>query len=191
MVDFEFTPEQRAVRDTAREFATAAIEPRAREAEESREWPRDVWEKAVAADLVGVTIPEAYGGAGMGAVESAIVNEEFARADAGMAAALGTDFGAAMIAEYGTEAQKEWILSGITSGDVISGLANTEPGHGSDAASIETSAERVPADDDLTSPAVTDGEAADEAYVIDGTKTFITHGTIADVVLTTCRTGEA
>ena len=189
MVDFDLTAEQRAVQRTAEEFAEAEIEPRAREAEESGEWPRDVWEKAVEADLVGTTIPEEYGGAGMGAMESALVTEAFARADAGMAAALGTDFGSSMVAEYGTEAQTEWILRGITSGDLITGMANTEPGHGSDAASIQTTAERVEAQGNLTSPAVPDGETADEAYVIDGTKTFITHGTIADVVLTMCRTG--
>ncbi len=172
MIDFSLTDQQQAVRKTSREFAETEIDPVAREHEESGEWPREVWEKAVDAGLIGVSIPEAYGGAGMGQVEACIFAEEFARADAGMLAALGTEFGTRMIAEYGTEEQKEWILEGITSGDLIGALGNTEPEHGSDAASIETTAEKD-----------------EDEYVIDGVKTFITHGAIADYVLTMCRTG--
>lgn len=173
VVDFSLNEQQRAVRRTAREFADNEIKPAAREAEETGTWPRDVWERAVEAGLVGVEIPEQYGGAGMGVLEGALVVEEFAAVDAGMSAALGTDFGTRMVEAYGTEEQKEWVLEGVTSGGVVSAMANTEPSHGSDAASIETTADR-------------DGDE----YVIDGTKTFITHGTIADVVLTMCRTGD-
>jgi alkylation response protein AidB-like acyl-CoA dehydrogenase len=169
---FELTQQQRAVRKTAREFAESEVEPVAREAEETEEWPREVWEAAVEADLVGVEVPEAYGGPGMEMVESALVSEELARVDAGMCAALGTSFGSRMIAEYGTEEQKDRILRGICSGELIGALANTEPAHGSDAASIETTAEK-------------DGDE----YVINGVKTFITHGTIADYAVTTARTG--
>ena len=172
MIDFSLTEEQRAVRQTAREFAENEIEPVAREHEESGEWPEAVWETAVDAGLIGVSIPEEYGGAGMGQIEASIFAEEIARADAGMLAAIGTEFGTRMIAEYGTEEQKEWILEGITSGELIGALGNTEPEHGSDAASIETTARKE----------------GDE-YVIDGVKTFITHGSIADYVLTMCRTG--
>jgi len=173
MIDFSLTEEQRAVRQTAREFAEEEVEPVAREHEESGEWPEAVWEAAVDADLVGIGIPEEYGGAGMGQVEGTIFAEEVARADAGMLAAIGTSFGTRMIAEYGSEAQKEWILEGVATGELIGALGNTEPEHGSDAASIETSARRE----------------GDE-FVVDGVKTFITHGAIADYVLTTCRTGE-
>ncbi|SEN86427.1 Acyl-CoA dehydrogenase [Halorientalis persicus] len=172
MIDFSLTEEQRAVQQTAREFAENEVEPVARKHEESGEWPEEVWQTAVDAGLIGVSIPEEYGGAGMGQVEASIFAEEIARADAGMLAAIGTEFGTRMIAEYGTEAQKEWILEGITSGELIGALGNTEPDHGSDAASIETTAEK-------------DGDE----YVIDGVKTFITHGSIADYVLTMCRTG--
>jgi len=173
MVDFSLTEEQRAVRDAVREFAREEVEPVAREHEESGEWPEEVWEKAIEADLVGLGIPEEFGGAGMGQVEAAIFADEVAYADAGILAAIGTSFGTRMVAEYGTREQKEWILEGVASGDLIGALGNTEPEHGSDAASIETTAER-------------DGDE----YVIDGEKTFITHGSIADYVLTMCRTGE-
>ena len=172
MVDFSLTAEQRAVRDTVREFAREEVEPVAREHEESGEWPREVWEKAIEADLVGLGIPEEFGGAGMGQVEATIFADEVAYADAGILAAIGTSFGTRMVAEYGTREQKEWILEGVASGDLIGALGNTEPEHGSDAANIETTAER-------------DGDE----YVIDGVKTFITHGSIADYVLTMCRTG--
>lgn len=173
MVDFTLSDQQNAVRKSAREFAEGEIAPIAREAEEREEWPREVWEAAVDAGFVGVRIPEEYGGAGMGAMESALVGEEFSRVDAGVSAAIATDFGTGMVERYGTEHQREWILEGVASGEIISAMANTEPSHGSDAASIETTASR-------------DGDE----YVIDGVKTFITHGTIADVVLTMCRTGE-
>jgi len=173
MVDFSFNEEQRMIRDSAREFAENEVAPRAREAEESGEWPRDVWEKAVETGFVGTEIPEEYGGVGMGAVERCIMCEEVSRVDAGMLAAIGTEFGSRMIAEYGTEEQKEWILPGITSGELIGAMANTEPAHGSDAASIETSAKK-------------DGDE----YVIDGVKTFVTNAPIADYALTMCRTGD-
>ncbi|MFP4625542.1 MAG: acyl-CoA dehydrogenase family protein [Natronomonas sp.] len=189
MVDFRLTESQRAVRRTAREFAEEEIAPRARAAEETGEWPRDVWEAAVEADLVGVSIPEEYGGAGMGTLESVLVNEEFARVDAGMAAALGTSFGTGMIAEYGTDSQKRWILRGVAEGELITGMANTEPGYGSDSAHIQTRAVLESDGGESTSPAVPDAHRRGDEYVIDGTKTFITHGTIADVVLTMCRTG--
>jgi alkylation response protein AidB-like acyl-CoA dehydrogenase len=172
MVDFSLTAEQRAVRDTVREFAREEVEPVAREYEESGEWPEEVWESAIEADLVGLGIPEEFGGAGMGQVEAAVFADEVAYADAGILAAIGTSFGTRMVAEYGTREQKEWILDGVASGELIGALGNTEPEHGSDAASIETTAER-------------DGDE----YVIDGVKTFITHGSIADYVLTMCRTG--
>ena len=172
MVDFGFSEEERAVRQTAREFAENEIAPVARHHEETGEWPREVWEKAVETGLVGGSIPEEYGGAGLSQVESSLFMEEICRVDAGMLAAIGTEFGTRMIKEYGTEEQKDWILRGVANGDLIGALGNTEPNHGSNAAGIETTAEK-------------DGDE----YVIDGVKTFITHGTIADYVLTMCRTG--
>ena len=174
MVDFSFSEQERAVRRTAREFAEEEIAPVARHHEETGEWPREVWEKAVETGLVGGTIPEEYGGAGLSQVETCLFMEEICRVDAGMLAAIGTEFGTRMIREYGTDEQKEWILRGVAEGELVGALGNTEPEHGSDAASIETTAEKE----------------GDE-YVIDGVKTFITHGTIADYVLTMCRTGEA
>ena len=174
MVDFTLSEQERAVRRTAREFAEEEIAPVARHHEETGEWPREVWKKAVDVGLVGGTVPEAYGGAGLSQVETCLFMEEICRVDAGMLAAIGTEFGTRMIREYGTDEQKEWILRGVAEGELIGALGNTEPEHGSDAAAIETTAEKE----------------GDE-YVIDGVKTFITHGTIADYVLTMCRTGEA
>ena len=174
MVDFTLSESERAVRRTAREFAENEIAPVARYHEETREWPRDVWKKAVDAGLVGGTIPEEYGGGGLTQVEACLFAEEICRVDAGMLAAIGTEFGTRMIREYGTDEQKEWILRGVADGELIGALGNTEPNHGSNAAGIETTARK----------------AGDE-YVINGVKTFITHGTIADYVLTMCRTGEA
>jgi alkylation response protein AidB-like acyl-CoA dehydrogenase len=174
MVELTFSEQERAVRRTACEFAETEVAPVARHHEETGEWPEEVWEKAVEAGLVGGTIPEDYGGAGLSQVETCLFMEEICRIDAGMLAAIGSEFGTRMIREYGTDEQKEWILRGVAEGDLIGALGNTEPEHGSDAAAIETTARKE----------------GDE-YVIDGVKTFITHGTIADYVLTMCRTGEA
>ena len=173
MVDFGFSEEERAIRQTAREFAENEIAPVARHHEETGQWPREVWEKAVDTGLVGGGIPVEYGGAGLSQVELCLFMEEICRVDAGMLAAIGTEFGTRMIEKFGTEAQKEWILRGVAEGELIGALGNTEPSHGSDAASIETTARKE----------------GDE-YVVDGVKTFITHGTIADYVLTMCRTGD-
>ncbi len=173
MVDFSISEQERAIRQTAREFAENEIAPVARHHEETGEWPEEVWEKAVDAGLVGGTIPEEYGGAGLSQVETCLFMEEICRVDAGMLAAIGTEFGTRMIREYGTDEQKEWILRGVAEGELIGALGNTEPNHGSNAAGIETTAEK-------------DGDE----YVINGVKTFITHGTIADYVLTMCRTGD-
>jgi alkylation response protein AidB-like acyl-CoA dehydrogenase len=173
MVDFGFSETERAVRQTAREFAEREIAPVARHHEETGEWPREVWEKAVESGLVGGSIPEEYGGAGLSQVETCLFMEEICRVDAGMLAAIGTEFGTRMIREYGSDEQKEWILRGVAAGELIGALGNTEPNHGSNAAGIETTARKE----------------GDE-YVIDGVKTFITHGTIADYVLTMARTGE-
>ncbi|MFB6207419.1 MAG: acyl-CoA dehydrogenase family protein [Haloglomus sp.] len=189
MVDFGFSEEERAVRQTAREFAENEIAPVARHHEETGEWPREVWEKAVDVGLVGGSIPQEYGGAGLSQVEACLFAEEICRVDAGMLAAIGTEFGTRMISEYGTEEQKEWILRGVANGDLIGALGNTEPEHGSDAASIETTAERDTGERSSTSPAVPEAQQDGDEYVIDGVKTFITHGTIADYVLTMCRTG--
>ncbi|PSP99851.1 acyl-CoA dehydrogenase [Halobacteriales archaeon QS_4_70_19] len=190
MVDFGFSEEERAIRQTAREFAENEIAPVARHHEESGEWPREVWEKAVDAGLVGGGIPQEYGGAGLSQVEMCLFMEEICRVDAGMLAAIGTEFGTRMISAYGTEEQKEWILRGVAEGELIGALGNTEPNHGSNAAGIETTARKDTGERSSTSPAVPEARQDGDEYVIDGVKTFITHGTIADYVLTMCRTGE-
>ena len=189
MVDFGFSEEERAVRQTAREFAEREIAPVADYHERTGEWPREVWEKAVDVGLVGGTIPEEYGGAGLSQVETCLFMEEICRVDAGMLAAIGTEFGSRMIREYGTEEQKEWILRGLAEGELIGALGSTEPNHGSNAAGIETTAEKDTGVRSTTSPAVPEAKQDGDEYVIDGTKTFITHGTVADYVLTMCRTG--
>ncbi|MEF8913898.1 acyl-CoA dehydrogenase family protein [Natronomonas sp.] len=189
MVNFGFSEQERAIRQTAREFAENEIAPVARHHEETGEWPEEVWEKAVDTGLVGGTIPEEYGGAGLSQVETCLFMEEICRVDAGMLAAIGTGFGTRMIREYGTDEQKEWILRGVAEGELIGALGNTEPNHGSNAAGIETTAEKDTVERSSTSPAVPEAQQDGDEYVINGVKTFITHGTIADYVLTMCRTG--
>ena len=121
-----------------------------------------------------VSLPEEYGGGGFGLVESCIVVEEFSAVNMGLGEALlATTFGSDILVRYGSEEQREKWLPKLAKGEVIMGMANTEPDAGSDAANIKTRA-------------VLDGDE----WVINGTKQFITNGSIADFLLVTARTRD-
>ena len=169
---FQLTAEQAAVRDAVQEFGREEISPVAGEHDEEKKYPYEVVEKAAELDLVGPSIPEEYGGAGMDTLTSALVTEQLWRADPGIGSAVGSrDFGSKMLVEFGDDwMQEEW-LPRITSGESACASAISEPGHGSDVAGMETTAER-------------DGDE----WVIDGAKTWITNGTVADVAVVMAKT---
>ncbi|WP_233571956.1 acyl-CoA dehydrogenase family protein [Halosegnis longus] len=154
-----------AVRRAVREFGEEEIKPVAQEHDESHEYPLELRKLAADYDFVAPSIPEEYGGAGMDPISRTIVTEELWRADPGIGSAIGSaGFGTSMILEYGDEWMKEEWLPKITAGEAASFSAISEPAHGSNVAGIETVAEK-------------DGDE----YVINGNKTWITNGTIADV----------
>ncbi|UCB48223.1 MAG: acyl-CoA dehydrogenase family protein [Deltaproteobacteria bacterium] len=170
-MNFQLTKEQRDIRQAAREFAEGEIREIAREYDQREEFPVDLWKKACDLGFVGVYIDEAYDGPGLGFFEASLIMEEFWRVDPGCGCVLLTAFGTEMIQNFGTEQQKKRYIPPIPRGDAIMGSAVTEPDAGSDIFGIATAA-------------VKDGDD----YVINGTKMFITNGSIADYLAVYCLT---
>jgi len=172
-MDFELTKEQEAIRTAARDFAKGEFDKEvALEHERSHSFPKAIWKKACELGFIGIHFPEAYGGQDYGILENALVVEEFCRQDSGIGIALTlSDFASEIILRFGTEEQKEKYLIPLTEGAMISCGGFTEPDHGSDITAMNTTAVRE----------------GDE-WVINGTKTFITNGTIGHYVSLLCQT---
>ncbi len=172
MPQFELTSEQKDIQKAAREFAQGEFPQRAREADQREECPRELYRMAADLGFQGLFFPEAYGGAGLGYLDFSLVIEEFWRADPGLGQALGSvTFGADLLLLYGTEAQKKRYLPPLAAGEAIMGAAITEPDAGSDISAVATTAVR-------------DGDE----WVVNGTKMFITNGTVADYLVVFCLT---
>ena len=169
-MDFELTNRQKQMRLAAREFAEGEFPGIAREYDRREEFPRELWKKASELGFIGLFIKKEYGGLGLGFLEFSMVMEEFWRVDPGCGNILLTAFGAELIQLYGTEEQKRKYLPPLTKGKAIMGTAITEPDAGSDILSILTLARR-------------DGDS----YVINGSKQFITNGSIANYLAVFCQ----
>jgi isovaleryl-CoA dehydrogenase len=171
--DFGLGDEIDMLRDTVRGFAAERIAPRAREIDESNEFPRDLWPEMGALGLHGITVEEAYGGAGMGYTAHVVAMEEISRASASVALSYGAHSNLCInqIRRNGSEAQKARYLEKLVSGEHVGALAMSEPGAGSDVVSMKLRAER----------------AGDE-YVLNGTKMWITNGPDADVLVVYAKT---
>jgi len=169
------TAEHASLREQARRFARAEIAPNAHAWDEANEFPRELYNKLADAGLLGVAYPEAYGGGGGDVSHALAVAEEMVieGKSVGVVVGLGSH-GIAVppILMFGTEAQKKRFVTPVIRGEAVAALAITEPGTGSDVASI-------------TTRAVRDGDA----YVVTGSKMFITSGCRADFVTTAVRTG--
>jgi len=164
MVDFKLSEEQEMLRELAHEFAAENVRPNAEHWDENSEFPMEAIEVAHDLGLMNLHVPEAYGGMGMGCLDEVIVQEEFAWGDPGFAtAAYSNGLTAAPIITGGTEEQKTKYLGRLTEAPRIAAYAVTEPGAGSDVASISTTA-------------VKDGDD----YVINGSKMWITGAGKAD-----------
>jgi alkylation response protein AidB-like acyl-CoA dehydrogenase len=175
-MDFELTREQKDIQQAAREFAEGEFDKDlAIKHEKEHSFPRSVWTKACQLGFIGIHFPEEFGGQGLGVFENALIIEEFCRRDSGIGVALSlADFASDIVMRHGSEAQKKSLLPAIASGKMISAGCFTEPNHGSDITAMETSA-------------VKDGDS----WVVNGTKTFITNGGIADVYIVLCQTDPA
>jgi alkylation response protein AidB-like acyl-CoA dehydrogenase len=171
-MDFELSEEHKLLRKTTRKFAEEVIRPAAQEYDESAKYPYEIVEKAKKLDLIAPALPVEYGGAGMDFLAQAIVIEELFRGDAGIGSAISArPFGSDMLLEFGTEEQKMKYLLPVGRGDWVMGSAITEPEAGSDVASMKTRAEKK-----------------GNEYVINGSKMFITNGTIANFLIVFART---
>lgn len=171
-MDFGLTKEQQDIKNAAREFAEGEFPPIAKECDEEEKLDRDLLERARELGFVGANIPEEYGGPGLGYFDKALIVEEFWRVDPGIGQGIvSVTFGAEILMDFGTEEQKRRYLTPLVEGHSIIATAITEPDAGSDVTSAQTTAVRE----------------GDE-YVINGSKMFITNGTLADYILVFCKT---
>jgi acyl-CoA dehydrogenase len=170
-----FGEEHELFRDQARRFLEEEVIPHHAAWEEAGIVPRAVWRQAGAAGLLCPAIPEQYGGGGGTRLHSAVLIEETARAGAsGLGFGLHSDIVAPYILAYGTEEQKKTWLPKLATGEAVGAIAMTEPGAGSDLQAVRTTALRE----------------GDE-LVINGSKTFITNGQNADLVIVVAKTDPA
>jgi len=170
-----FSDDYDLFRTQVRRFFETELAPHHEAWEEAGEVPRWAWTKAGELGFLCAAIPTESGGVGGDRRHSIILMEEQARLNlTGLGFALHSDIVAPYIDHYGTEAQKQAWLGKMTSGDLITGIAMTEPGGGSDLKALRTTAVR-------------DGDE----YVITGQKTFITNGQTADMFLVACKTDRA
>ncbi len=168
------TAEQLDIKNAAREFAEKEIPKYSKECDEKEEFPWKLWKDACKLGFVGVFIDEELGGQGLGYLENALIWEEFHRVDAGCGfAALGTTIGSETLMIHGTEEQKSQFLAPLPKGKAIMAIMITEPHAGSDVAGIRTVARKE-----------------GDYWVINGTKTFSTNGSIADYAIVLCRTED-
>jgi alkylation response protein AidB-like acyl-CoA dehydrogenase len=176
-VNFELTPEQQLLKDTVREFALTRVAPVAEELDREARFPYELVAEMAELGLMGIPIPEEYGGAGADTVSYAIAIEELTRIDSSVAitVAAHTSLGTMPIYLYGTEEQKQEWLPRLASGEGLAAFGLTEPNAGSDAGATSTRAE------------LRDGQ-----WIVNGAKMFITNaGTdISACVTITARTGE-
>ncbi len=167
-MDFELSAEQQMMRKMVRDFAEKEIRPITKEIDATGQFPWDVIRKMAGLGLLGLPIPEEYGGSGADTLSYAIAVEEVSRVSGsiGITLAAHTSLGLYPLYRFGSAEQKQKYLPRLASGQGLAAFGLTEPEAGSDAAAVKTGA-------------VLDGDY----WVINGTKTFITSGSIADVVI--------
>ncbi|HTS72493.1 MAG TPA: acyl-CoA dehydrogenase family protein, partial [Gaiellaceae bacterium] len=176
-MNFDLSPEHELVRRTVREFAEGKVAPVAAELDREHRFPYELVAELAELGLMGMPVPEEYGGAGTDTLSYAIAVEELTRIDSSVAITMAahTSLGTMPILLFGTEEQKRQWLPDLASGRKLAAFGLTEPGAGSDAAAARTTAE------------LRDGQ-----WVVNGSKIFITNaGTdITACVTITARTGE-
>jgi hypothetical protein len=167
-MDFDLTPEQVAVRDLARDFAVGEIAPAIRPFEDAQAFPFEILDKLGKTGLLGALVPEEYGGAALDYVSYALAVEELNRVNASVGITMWAHNSLCTnhIALFGTSEQRARYLPGLARGEMLGAWGLTEPGSGSDAAAMK-------------SRAVREGDA----FVLDGTKAFITNAGVAGVTV--------
>ncbi|MCX8172790.1 MAG: acyl-CoA/acyl-ACP dehydrogenase, partial [Archaeoglobaceae archaeon] len=171
---FELNEELKDLQNAVREFAEKEIKPYGKEFDEKAEYPWEIYRKACKLGYIGAGVPEEYGGAGMGCLAEVVISMEFTRADSGIGSAIDLAvIGVPMILKYGSSEQKEKYIPSVVKGKAPSAIAITEPDCGTDVSAIKT---RAIKDDD--------------EWVINGSKTFITNGSIASYSIVLAKTSD-
>ena len=175
-MDFTLSEEQALLRRTVREFAEGEIRPHVMEWDEAQHFPMDLLPRMAALGLTGIQFAEEYGGAGMSAVDYCICIEELARVCPAIALSIAAHNGlcSAHIGMFGSADQKRQYLPRLVRGDVLGAWGLTEAGAGSDAAGMRTAAVRE-----------------GDRWILNGAKTFITHGSIGGVMVVIAVTDRA
>jgi len=175
-IDFELTDEQQMFKDTIRNFGENEIAPLVEDAENNEKFPIEIFPKLGEMGFLGIAFPEEYGGVDLDKVTECIFAEEMGRINAGIAMCVNAHTSLSMvpILKFGNDAQKEkYLLPGIE-GKIIGALGLTEPDAGSDARSIRATAVKK-----------------GDKYIINGTKTWITNGTMCDYVIVAAYTDKS
>ncbi len=172
-LNFQLSEDIDALRDAVREFAQTEIAPRAAEIDRSDQFPMDVWRKFGELGVLGITVPEQYGGANMGYLAHMVAMEEISRASASVGLSYGAHSNLCVnqINRNGTEAQKQKYLPKLISGEHVGALAMSEPGAGSDVISMKLKA-----------------EDKGGYYLLNGSKMWITNGPDADTLVVYAKT---
>jgi alkylation response protein AidB-like acyl-CoA dehydrogenase len=172
-LDFELPESHRLLRNTVREFAEREVRPHAAEWDREERFPSELVPKLAELGLLGIKIPEAYGGAGLDMLAYAVCVEEIARVDGSLALTVASHngLGTGHVSSVGTEAQKQRYLTRAARGEWLAAWALTEPGSGSDSAALSTTARREGDD-----------------WLISGTKMFITQGSVGGFCVVLART---
>lgn len=186
-MDLTLSEEQEAVRKLAEDFVAREVAPHVVAWDRAENVDRSIVGKLGALGFLGLTVPEEYGGSGGDHLSYCLVTEELGRGDSSVRGIVSVSLGlvAKTIASWGDEEQKRSWLPRLTSGEAVGCFGLTEPGTGSDAGNLATRAVRDGGGASRSSGAGSGGD-----YVVNGTKTFITNGTWADVVLLFARTNE-
>ena len=175
-MDFELPEQHQILRATVRDFCEREVKPHAKRWDAEQRFPSEIVPRLAELGLLGIRIPEEYGGAHMDMLAYAVCVEECARIDGSLALTVASHngLGTGHILRFGTEAQKRKYLPRACSGEWLAAWALTEPGSGSDSAALQSTAQR-------------DGDD----WVINGTKMFITQGSVAGFCVVLARTNKA